>query len=543
MLYSFKGMLKIKIFVIFAVCLLSACGGSGSGAIFAGIPCTLGKGAPITVSGQATYDRVALTPTAGLNFNDISKLPIRGAVAQVICNGVIASTTTDASGNYSLSVPEGTENVFIRIKAQLLKTGTPSWGVTVSDANQVSQALVFSIDGRAFIAGSIDIVRNLHASSGWYNNSYKGARSAAPFAILDTIYESMQLVLNENSNLQFPVLNVKWSTSNTNGTYYNKFTKTITVLGHISDTDEFDEHVIAHEWAHYFQDVFSRDESIGGPHSINSILDIRVAFSEGFGNALSAIITGDPVYKDSSGVLFPTGLTVNIESNSCANKGWFNECSIQSVLYDLYDGTNDDVYDFGFTPMYDILTVDILQSDALTSLFSFMRPYREISTSHATAADTLLTAQSIALISDDEGTGRSNNPGTANQLPLYIDRTDTSFPSTTLCSYGEFGGYNGLGVRRFIQLKVPATGSYRFTANKVSSEPNSTDPDLYLYYKGEMIGSAEGTTTNTESLTKSLVAGSTYVLELDEFRVYGQPDYIASTADDETCFNITRTTL
>ncbi|MEZ5459313.1 MAG: hypothetical protein R3E65_08385 [Steroidobacteraceae bacterium] len=37
----------------------------------------------------------------------------------------------------------------------------------------------------------------------------------------------------------------------------------IFVLGRADiDTDEFDQHVIAHEWGHYYQDNFSRDDSL-----------------------------------------------------------------------------------------------------------------------------------------------------------------------------------------------------------------------------------------------------------------------------------------
>ncbi len=57
------------------------------------------------------------------------------------------------------------------------------------------------------------------------------------------------------------------------------------------DTDEFDDHIIIHEWAHYFEDQFSRADNIGGSHSLGDALDIRVAFGEGWGNAFSGIAT------------------------------------------------------------------------------------------------------------------------------------------------------------------------------------------------------------------------------------------------------------
>src|SRR5690606_40072898 len=39
------------------------------------------------------------------------------------------------------------------------------------------------------------------------------------------------------------------------------------------DTDEFDTHVILHEWAHYFEKALSRTDTIGGMHQYADYLD------------------------------------------------------------------------------------------------------------------------------------------------------------------------------------------------------------------------------------------------------------------------------
>jgi hypothetical protein len=38
-------------------------------------------------------------------------------------------------------------------------------------------------------------------------------------------------------------------------------------LDQMSHTDEYDDHVIIHEWGYCFEDKFSRSDSIGGNHS------------------------------------------------------------------------------------------------------------------------------------------------------------------------------------------------------------------------------------------------------------------------------------
>jgi len=495
--------------------------------------CTLGKGANVIVSGSVTFDRVPLKTFGGLDFNNVSQQPVRGAVVEVICNGIMAASQTDESGNYSLSLPGDTTGVFIRVKAQLSKIGTPSWNVSVSDEASATK-LIFTMDGSPFDSGATNLTRNLNASSGWDGVDYTTTRVASPFAILDTIYQAMQLVLSVNPNIQFPSLDVKWNADSTNGTYYAN--NTIFVLGRSNDSDEFDQHVIAHEWGHYFQDVFSRDDSIGGSHGSGDILDIRVAFSEGFGNAFSAMVTGDTLYRDSQGPV--DGFSFDIESNNCgSNRGWFSECSVQSALYDFYDGANDDVIDLGFSSIYTVMTENIPETTAVTSLFGFMNPYKILNPDDASNIDSLLqNSHSINPITDDVGSGRTLNPGLTNQLPLF----QTSFPAS-ICVTGENGGFNGLGVSRFMQFTVPASSNYIFTAVKVTGLASS-DPDMYITSKGQLIGSGESESNNTETFSVNLVAGTVYVLEIVEFQSYSQEDYNPNGGSpNETCFAITRT--
>ena len=83
------------------------------------------------------------------------------------------------------------------------------------------------------------------------------------------------------------------------------------------DTDEFDQHVIAHEFGHYIENNFSRADNIGGSHGLGDKLDPRVAFGEGFGYAFAAIVLNDPVARDS--VRLTTAIhgpsAFNIETN------------------------------------------------------------------------------------------------------------------------------------------------------------------------------------------------------------------------------------
>ena len=102
-------------------------------------------------------------------------------------------------------------------------------------------------------------------------------------------------MLSANPSQVFPALKINWSVNNIpvsgnkaigqiTTSHYSPSEGQLYILGAAdNDTDENDDHVIAHEWGHYFEDKFSRSDSLGGSHSGNDRLDLRVAFGEGFG--------------------------------------------------------------------------------------------------------------------------------------------------------------------------------------------------------------------------------------------------------------------
>jgi hypothetical protein len=108
-----------------------------------------------------------------------------------------------------------------------------------------------------------------------------------------------------------------------------------------TDTEEFDDHVVVHEWGHYFEDVFSRSDSIGGSHSIGQRIDARLAFGEGWATALAAMALDDPQYCDTFVPGTSGGFGIDTENNNSGSQGWFNEMSVATFLYDLWDTVAD----------------------------------------------------------------------------------------------------------------------------------------------------------------------------------------------------------
>ena len=453
--------------------------------------------------------------TNGLDYVGVTQEPVKGAVVEMICNGVkYAGAVTNVNGDYSLKASAGVNN-FVRVYSQMQDTSAPgTWNFKVVD-NTASGA-IYAMDSGS-VNSTLNITNhNLNAASGWGGSSYTSTRVAAPFAILDSVYTSFQKVLNVDANAVFPALNINWSVNNV-AVSGNKAAGQITtshfdgsaiyILGHENnDTDEYDDHVIIHEWGHYFEHNFSRSDSIGGSHTTGDILDIRLAFGEGFGNAYSGIASGDSIYRDASGTQQSLGFGFDVDSNSCTNAGWYSECSVQSLLYDFNT-------QLGFSELYNVLTNEQKNTLAVTSIFSFVTPLKNNNAGFAATIDGYLTTQNIDSITDIYGASElTNNPGSLNQLPVHT----VGAPTVNICTTNENGTINKLGVHRFIRFNFTQSQSVTITATKTSGL-NISDPDLALFKQGVRVGIAEGTAANFESLTTSVTSGD-YVLDVLEFK-------------------------
>jgi hypothetical protein len=346
---------------------IAGCGGGGGG----GDP-TPGPGS-VRVSGRVTFDRVPHDPfTSGLDYGATRQDPARGVILEAVAaagGAVLASTTTDDQGGYRLSVPASTR-MLLRARARMLRAGSPAWDFSVVD-NTGGQAL-YVLDGASFDSGTQDAAHDLHAGTGWNGSAYTGARSAAPFAILDSVRVGFDAVLAVAPATQFPPLRLNWSPDNVPSpdqdyatgrigtTFYTANPDPqIYILGAANDdTDEYDEHVLIHEFGHYLEHQFSRSDSIGGPHTVGDRLDPRVAMGEGWGYAFAGMATGDPAAHDAFGNRQQLGFVIDVERNDQLNPGWYSEGSIEAILYDLFDADSDgvDAVSLGFGPLYEVLT-------------------------------------------------------------------------------------------------------------------------------------------------------------------------------------------
>lgn len=532
---------------------LSACSGSGGGSTAAPTPGSPPAGGGNTVvSGKATFDYVAQNQfTNGLNYNSITAKAVRRARVELLNSAgtLLESTTTSATGDYSFTVSTGSV-VRVRVRAELLASGTPGWHVRVVDNTNAGS--LYAIETDSFTASGSRYTQDIAAPSGWDGTAYTATRAAAPFAILDVIDAGIQKVLGADPNAVFPQLTVNWSPDNrpTEGdtargeigfSFYrstNGDNSEIYILGAANvNTDEYDRHVIAHEWTHYLEDRFGRSDSVGGGHPSSARLDPRVAFGEGLGHAFAALILDHPNVINTLGPGQKQGFNVNIENNVVFNPGWFSEGSVRAVLYDLYDAAADgaDNVEIGFAGIYEVLTQGLANGVALTTIHAFAAEIKQAMPALAADIDAIVENQSIASsASDAYGANETNNGGnTRDVLPIYTE-LPLNGSIVNLCSIAgqlppqSFGTFNKLGNRRFFRFTMPFTGMFTLTA----AGGAGTDPDIVLHQVGVVqVARALGP---TESLSRTLAAGD-YVVELYEY------SNITDNPLGRTCFDVSAT--
>jgi hypothetical protein len=497
----------------------------------------------VALNGLITYDRVGHLSNGGLNYNAITAMPARGVVVQLIGaqNDVLASTISDATGKYEFAAKANT-NVKIRVLAQLKNT-SPTWLVDVADNTNSNAGYV--LEGSLASSGTNTTqTRNLNAASGWDNGSYSKTRAAAPFAILDSISDGFNLVVAADASVSLPNLHVRWSENNVSasGNYalgfigssmYSSYDSTIYILGKDNnDTDEYDRGVIQHELGHYIEDKLSRSESLGGAHNLDSRVDMRVAFGEGWGNAFSAMAGGDSVYRDSMGANQSQTFKFDMEDNQGFAKGWFNERSIHSVLFDIFDSKNDgvDTVSLGFKPILAALhSSEYANFPGLTSIYPSIDIIKRNSPNSQNAINALMQNQQI-FGTGMYGEGETNDSGYSTMLPVY-EQLATGM-SVDVCSNNQWQENNGADVRRYLLLNIPSDNQYTISIKGASN----TDPDLRLWRNGKFALQSTLDKPGAESISKRLNQGL-YTLEV----------YDSANADDDSntggkmCFSVSLT--
>jgi len=520
----------------------------------------------------------------GLNLDNPELRPIRGVTVQllnVLNNNILGITTSGSDGSYSFSNIDASLDVRVRVRAELKSNGPAPWDVEVRDNVDTSAKPpplavrpLYVVDFPQFNTGVANVVKDpFIATTGWGGNSYTGPRMAAPFAILDAIMDGMEMITAVDPTVTFAPLDAFWSVNNKlvsptdidNGelgsSFYSSGIDSLFLLGdEATDTEEFDDHVSMHEWGHYFEDNFSRSDSTGGAHSIGQTLDPRLAFGEGFATALAAIALENPQYCDTSAPMKSGGFRLDTELENRGNQGYYNEMSVATLLYDLWDTAPDgaDNDSIGFAPIYDVMTGPQATTEAFTSLLSFATALRNsVPVADLAFVDAQLVEENVDLGAlNIYGDGQTTVPaGSRDVLPVYTVLPTDGTP-INICTNSDFDSRrdgNKMSEHRFLKFTTSGNSIYNIsvTANPVppptadAPDPKDptlprdrSDPDVFVWRNGQLVAFGNSGVDDAEVFpTQQTLPAGSYVMDLQEWRY--SDDEASSDYPEQVCFDVT----
>ena len=540
-----------------------------------------------TLSGSVTYDwvpaqdGVSTGETSGgvkLTYDSKAARPVRRATVQAVessTSSVVASTSTDDLGAFSLSIPSG-KTVTLRVLATSTVTSSlpdstapnycsgASWDIRLVNnvTNSASSQSTLSLRPQYALGDSTPRSSaasgiSLHAAATLTGSTYT-SRAAAPFAILDSLITQIEMICQAEPTVALPTLYVKWSADNTSSSG-NKYAGNIStshytreasesqlyILGKEGvDTDEYDDHVIAHEFGHYLEDRLYRSDSIGGSHSLSDSLDPRVAFGEGYGNAISGMTFSDPYYVDTSGSGQASGFTIRVsQAPTGHDRGVYSERSAQYFLWSLFDNRDSTANTGNYDRIHNIMKNYQKTTPAFTSLQSFAAYYNAVYGASQESLQTLWgtglggvfnslcegTCSGIGDTADPFDLDNDLGSEYASNGRLYKQSGGSTFGAEfwrlyrTLSSgtntanahdQTALGGYadadaatNKFGFVRWYRYKPSASGTVTVTFNQASCGSDTLDASVYN--AGTLVAS-DASATGCPSLNFSATANTTY---------------------------------
>ena len=259
------------------------------------------------------------------------------------------------------------------------------------------------------------------------------------------------------------------------------------------------------------------------------------------------MINNAPVYFDTQGAQQAGGFSFSLESNGATSstRGWYNERSIQVVLYDIFDSNVDlgDNLALGFGPIYDILTNEQADGAPFTTIYPFIEALRNRFPAEIVNIDALLLTQRIE--GDNDAYGSNENEAAGRRdivLPIYTEVVPGGGP-VNVCSTNVFDpdeDGNKLSVRRFLRFTIATAGNYTVdivTTNPPAS-PDISDPDAFVF-RVDFVGGGASGVANRETFTLFDLQPGDHVMELYEFSYLRDGPEPIPQPDNRTCFDVT----
>ena len=316
----------------------------------------------VAVTGQAVFE-YRTHGNAGLGAVQPSK-PIRFAEMEVFTesNDCVTSGQTDEQGGFSIQLPyndtaqtyvlkinsrANNEHVKISVQDDPLKYQHHflSHTLKLESASPVNNLTITAPADD--LGGAFNIYDQILEANIFLREHTKTCQTyhtdCTPFTVAPKVYVYWKKGLNPATYL---------SGSTSSFSFYLPKNDQLFIVGgsngniSASNTDHFDNIIILHEYGHFIEDNFSQTDTQGGSHDANSIIDPRLAWSEGFATFFANAVSGQPAYIDTIGIP-PTSqflLNEDLEKHppdrdipQVPGEGNFREFAIARTLWDALD--------------------------------------------------------------------------------------------------------------------------------------------------------------------------------------------------------------
>jgi len=508
-------MLKNTLLLCFGMLIISACGGSGGGGGYA-CPTVITYANGVTITGQAVYQYRDF----GNQAIDSTPNPIRQAEVQVYNNAgsLIQCARTLDDGHFSFVVPTATTADSVRVVSRI-SNSTSQIGVFNDPVNRQ----LHSIETTFTPSGNAD-VGVLTAQAATNTDMAGGA-----FNILDKVYSANQYIISATASCNslysqctpitsIPVCAVYWEKGVDPGTYINNPGLSYYLTGHSelyilggddgdvdnSDTDQFDDAIIVHEYGHFIVEKYSNQSSPLGSHDGNSIIDPRLAWSEGVPDFFQAAVRNYPEYRDTTGNVDAGTASVNVlrdletpdfDVPSTMGEGNFREFSIARYLWDVIDTPTDSGADTVVEPFAEIWTLLTSTTVGLKGDYHFVNAGLFSKLQAQLGASDWSSAQTNEKqLANENDYVRLAGPGSCGAVTI----TAANRPAPAHVEDGTAAHSNLLASNDF--YKIHHNGG-SFNLGLTYTPTTRADLDLYLYKEAYVYGDSS-TYAATPSVTR-----------------------------------------
>ena len=180
-----------------------------------------------------------------------------------------------------------------------------------------------------------------------YNPGNASSRPSIGFGVYDVIVTCIEAIRTGTGQTP-PLCHAYTLLGNAGATgtsFFDSGAQALTLLGgaagslDTSDTDYFDDGVIAHEYGHFIEFTMAATRNRGGPHS-GEALEPPFAWGEGAATGWGCLLRADPTYIDTVRTSsFPPQINGNAENwTPQLVRGIGGEETVTEIVWDLGDG-------------------------------------------------------------------------------------------------------------------------------------------------------------------------------------------------------------